>query len=156
MIHTTRDRRLANEYHQLKEFLCRKKHITVAVVDGDPPDYYQLSFNTRGIIRLENGNPVYGSAYLIEFILPAEYPRDAPMLRCLTPIFHPNFYKDGSICISMWIPGRTLVTLIQQLDDMICYRNFDTHFIDNAPNEEAAQWAVDHPQLIPISSITRG
>lgn len=153
MISTTRDRRLANEYRQLKEFLERKKHITLTVVEGEPPDYYQLSFNTCGVIRLENGDPVYGSTHRIEFILPAEYPRNGPILRCLTLIFHPNFFKDGSICISTWIPGRTMVTLIQQLDDMICYRNFDTHFIKNAPNKEAAQWVVDHPHLIPVNSI---
>lgn len=151
MIRTTRERRLENEYRQLKEFLDRKQHIKLDMADGDPPDYYQLSFNTCGINRLEDGRPVYGSKHRIEFIFPAEYPRDGPILRYLTPVFHPNFYEDGEICVSWWIPGRTLTALVQQLDDMIAYRNFDAHRIFNAPNKEAAQWAVDHPKMIPVN-----
>lgn len=149
---TTRDKRLENEYHLVKEFLDRKNHITLEVVEGDPPDYYQITFDTCGITCLRNGEPVYGRNHRIEFILPAEYPRNGPIIHHLTPVFHPNFYQDEDICVSTWIPGRTLIALIQQLDDMITYRNFDTHNIDNAPNSEAAQWAIKHPELIPIAN----
>jgi ubiquitin-protein ligase len=155
MTENTWDRRLRNDYRLIQEYLQHSSHIALDAVDGDPPDYYQVCFDTCGIVRLENGEPVYGRKHRVEIILPPEYPRNGPLLRYLTPIFHPNFYPDGDICVSAWIPGRPLIEVIKQLDHMIAYRNFDTHKISwglqIAPNRDAALWAEQHPDLIPIN-----
>jgi len=146
-----REKRLENDFRALREFLSNRSHIQLDEIEGDPPDYCQLLFETCGIVKLDNNRPVYGFSHRIELVFPADYPRDGPIINHLTPVFHPNFYPDGNVCVSTWIPGRTVMTLVQQIDDMIAYRNFDKHFIRNAPNPEAAQWVEENWGLIPIT-----
>lgn len=152
MLPNPRDERLANEYRLLSEFVGWKKNIVIELIEGNPPDYYVVAFSSCGIVRLEGDSPIYSNEHRIEITLPAEFPGHGPILNWLTPIFHPNFYDDGNVCISTWAPGRTLVAVCHQLDDMIAYRNFDPHDdIGNAPNKDAAEWVLKHLDLIPIS-----
>ncbi|KAA8910937.1 ubiquitin-conjugating enzyme/RWD-like protein [Sphaerosporella brunnea] len=49
-----------------------------------------------------NPTSLYHGAYLkAELKIPKDYPMSPPEFRFLRPLFHPNIYKDGKLCISI-------------------------------------------------------
>lgn len=91
---------------------------------------------------------------LLEF--PPEYPDLPPVLTFTTPIWHPNVYEDGKVCISIlhppgddewgyekanerWLPIHTVETILISVISMLSDPN------DESPaNLEAAkQWRED-------------
>tara|TARA_E500000178_G_C16844060_1_gene671972 strand:+ start:288 stop:767 length:480 start_codon:yes stop_codon:yes gene_type:complete len=76
----------------------------------------------------------------IEF--PKEYPNKAPKLKFVTPMHHPNIYKDGNVCISIlhegidqygyesvnerWNPSQSVSTVLMSILSMLGYPNFDS------------------------------
>ena len=47
---------------------------------------------------------------------PSEYPHKPPKVTFLTPMFHPNIFKTGEVCIdilrSKWVPVYTVETIL--------------------------------------------
>ena len=45
-----------------------------------------------------------------------EYPVKAPSVKFLTPMFHPNIYRDGKICVDIlqaeWTPAQNVRTIL--------------------------------------------
>jgi len=39
-----------------------------------------------------------------EIIFPPDYPNNPPKLKFVSPIWHPNIYPDGTVCISILHP----------------------------------------------------
>ena len=68
---------------------------------------------------------------------PITYPDQPPKVRFISPIFHPNVYKDGQICIdilqSKWSPAYTITTLITSLTSLLTDPN-----INSPANTDAA------------------
>lgn len=50
---------------------------------------------------------------------PPEYPNKAPDIRFTTEMFHPNIYKDGSICLDMlkkdWNPSYDTYAVLSSI-----------------------------------------
>ena len=50
-----------------------------------------------------------GITYQVNFYFPTEYPFSPPIVRFVTPIFHPNICSDGSVKITgledLWTPA---------------------------------------------------
>ena len=42
-----------------------------------------------------------GGCFRAELIFPADYPLNPPKMRFVPPIWHPNVYPDGRVCISI-------------------------------------------------------
>jgi ubiquitin-conjugating enzyme E2 G1 len=89
---------------------------------------------------------------------PRDYPMSPPSLRFLTPMWHPNVYDDGRVCISIlhppgedkwgyeeanerWSPVHTVETIMVSVISMLSGPN------DESPaNVEAAkEWRDDYP-----------
>ncbi|KAF8067680.1 hypothetical protein FPV67DRAFT_1669576 [Lyophyllum atratum] len=60
--------------------------------------------------------PYKGGCFLLTCDLPAEYPRDAPEIRFVTFILHPNVSKQGKVCVAelgrLWSSDITLKELL--------------------------------------------
>jgi ubiquitin-protein ligase len=67
------------------------------------------------------------------------YPFQAPRLTVKTPIFHPNVYTSGLICLGSWNPTEFLDFLVKRIVHTIC---FDPQFInpDSPANYLASVW----------------
>src|SRR5262249_7096174 len=88
-----------------------------------------------------------GSEHRLEIPLPLGYPRDAPMFRMLTPVFHPNI-APHAVCIGdHWTAGESLDLMIQRVGEMLAFQSYN---IKSPLNGRAAQWVAEHLGELPL------
>lgn len=122
--------------------------IRIVAFDGNPPERYRVGFHCRGVETIdENDEPQIRDDHQVELVLTIEYPRLRPLMRWLTPIFHPNFGDAGSICIKEWYPQQTLRDLCEGLAELVQYKNYNT---TSPLNMDAAMWAMQARDKLPI------
>lgn len=85
--------------------------------------------------------------------LPARYPFQPPLATVQTPIWHPNVFASGAICLgTRWSPTEGLDLFVQRLARLL---TFDPLLVNttSAANREAAAWYErarrQHPQAFP-------
>jgi hypothetical protein len=109
-----------------------------------PPETYRIRFHGVGLqwvpYRYEGSvQQAHDHEVLIQLV--AEYPRSAPHMRWLTPIFHPNISGSGAVCLggwgTHWAPSLQLDRLCEMLWDMLRFANYDTR---SPFNQQAATW----------------
>jgi len=117
------------------------QQITVTTNADHAPTRYELTFRYTGV-KLGDRGPELSSEHRIEIVLPADYPLVAPIVRWLTPIYHPNIDVRGNVCLGVlaerYLPGLGLAYIVRMLIDIARYRNYDLHGVYNV---EAATWA---------------
>lgn len=143
-----RQRRLASD-HQRLELLAEESSIfSFQAVHPKPkvgpPETYRVRFRGMGLQYATNhfsGKicPIHDHEIVIQLV--AEYPRSAPHMRWLTPVFHPNISASGAICLggwgTHWAPSLQLDRLCEMLWDMLRFANYDTR---SPFNQQAANW----------------
>lgn len=83
-----------------------------------------------------------GAVIQAEIEFTQEYPNKAPMFKFITPMFHPNIYKDGKVCISIlhegvdqfgyehiserWNPSQSVNTILMSIISMLSSPNFES------------------------------
>jgi len=89
----------------------------------------------------------------INITLPARYPFQPPLAAVQTPIWHPNVFPSGTICLgTRWSPTEGLDLFVQRLARLL---TFDPLLVNiaSAANREAAAWYErarrQHPQAFP-------
>ncbi|OJJ99698.1 hypothetical protein ASPACDRAFT_78637 [Aspergillus aculeatus ATCC 16872] len=96
-----------------------------------------LNWNV-GLIVLNPDSLYYGGYFKASMKFPSNYPYSPPEFRFLRPLYHPNIYKDGKLCISIlhapgedemsgelaserWSPAQrvesVLISILSLLDD---------------------------------------
>lgn len=84
------------------------------------------------------------------------YPIQAPKPTVKTPIFHPNIYVSGLICLGSWKATEFLDFLVKRIVHIIC---FDPQYINLSPpaNSIAAAWykekLITKPGLFPTIDL---
>jgi ubiquitin-conjugating enzyme E2 G1 len=97
-----------------------------------------------------------GGFFKAKLSFPTDYPLSPPKMKFITPIWHPNIYTDGNVCISIlhppeedkygyediserWLPIHTPTSILLSVMSMLSSPN------DESPaNVEAArQWRDD-------------
>ena len=73
---------------------------------------------------------VYAKAvFELEIVVPERYPLVAPVIRFLTPVYHPNIDKSGRICLSVltdptqWKPSMNLAFLLLAIQSLLDHPN---------------------------------
>lgn len=145
-----RMQRLEQEYEQLNALHQRNGLICVLAAEGLPPEHYIIRFRCRGIAEIDiQGKPKITQDHRVELILTVDYPRIRPLMRWMTPIFHPNFDGAGNVCIKEWYPQQTLADLCEVLGEMVQYKNYNT---TSPLNMIAAMWAIKHRAELPVDN----
>lgn len=93
----------AAEKRLLKELSMMKKEIDMGIVvslvktssGGERLDKWDLSIDGP------ESSPYEGYRLRARMDFPAQYPYQPPKFKFLSPIFHPNVYEDGKVCISI-------------------------------------------------------
>ena len=53
------------------------------------------------LIEGPEGTPYEGGVFQATLEFPSTYPNNPPKMKFVTPIWHPNIYKNGEVCISI-------------------------------------------------------
>jgi ubiquitin-protein ligase len=139
-------RRLQSDYEAVKRLVNLHPKIEVEGVSGNPPDRYRLVMRVRSL--REQGERVdLAREHRLEITLPKGYPRDAPVCRMLTPVFHPNI-APHTVCIGdHWSAAERLDEMIQRVGEMLGFQSYN---VQSPLNGQAARWVEEHMHRLPI------
>ncbi|MDB5295567.1 MAG: hypothetical protein JWO31_1550 [Phycisphaerales bacterium] len=124
--------------------------IRIVAADGDPPELYRLEYQVNSLERGKRPDqPVPRTSHLVEIQLTSGYPRQSPLCRMLTPVFHPNI-DPATICVGdHWAAGERLVDLAVRIGEMLAYQAYN---IKSPLDAEAAMWADLNQDKLPTDS----
>jgi ubiquitin-conjugating enzyme E2 A len=120
-----------------KELTILKKEADTleGIIIDDPTDIMTWSARIKG----PPDTPYEEGTFemLIKFDL--DYPKCAPSVKFLTPMYHPNIYRDGKICIDIlqsneWIPSQNVRTILTSIRSLLMDPN-----PSSPANREAAE-----------------
>jgi hypothetical protein len=139
-------RRLKSDHEALRRLAHLHPKIEIEGVFGNPPERYRLVLKVRSL--RERGEAIeIATEHRLEVTMPRGYPRDAPLFRMLTPVFHPNI-APHAVCIGdNWTAGEPLDQLIQRVGEILGYQSYNTK---SPLNGRAAQWVDEHRAELPI------
>ncbi|SHH67566.1 hypothetical protein [Desulfofustis glycolicus] len=143
----TATKQLESIYQEITRQFSGNRLITVAPLDGDPPEKYEITYHITGIYKDDSGEIQSRDNHIVTINIPFGFPHFPPSCKPKTPIFHPDF-DPAAICIGdFWEKDRTIGDLILHIGQMISGHVFST---SNAFNEEAAKWYKDSPDRLPF------
>jgi ubiquitin-protein ligase len=139
-------RRLRADHEALRRLAHQHPKIEIEGVFGNPPERYRIVLKVKSL--RERGETIeVATEHRLEVSMPRGYPRDAPMFRMLTPVFHPNI-APHAVCIGdNWTAGEPLDQLIQRVGEILAYQSYNTK---SPLNGRAAQWVDEHRDQLPI------
>ncbi|CAG8494475.1 9890_t:CDS:2 [Ambispora gerdemannii] len=71
------------------------------------------------------GTPWEGGTYKIIMSFPEDYPSKPPKCKFTPPLFHPNVYPSGTVCLSIlneeeaWKPAITIKQILLGIQDLL-------------------------------------
>ena len=84
-------------------------YLSVAPIDGDLR-------NCSGCVEGAPDSPYAGGIFWLHIAFPEDYPCKPPLMKLLTPVYHPNIDENGRICIDIlqdaWSPCLQVQTLL--------------------------------------------
>ncbi|NUM33864.1 MAG: hypothetical protein HUU50_04940 [Candidatus Brocadiae bacterium] len=144
-----RMRRLIADADYIKKTFSDFPLIRLVETQGNPPDLYRIEYRIKGLMKNSQNKIVVRDQHLLEIKLTRDYPRERPLCKMLTPIFHPNI-EPSVICIGdHWTAGERLVSLIIRIAEMIAYQSYN---IKSPLDGEAAMWAHLNEKHLPIDN----
>ncbi|KAI8902139.1 putative ubiquitin conjugating enzyme [Globomyces pollinis-pini] len=100
------------------------------------------------IIEGPSSTPFANGIFKLELFLPDSYPMEAPKVRFLTKIYHPNIDKLGRICLDIlkdkWSPALQIRTVLLSIQALLSAPNPD----DPLANDVAQHWKENEPEAI--------
>lgn len=138
-------RRLQSDYEAVRRLAHLHPRIEVEGIAGDPPQRYRIRYRVTSL-RQKGEEVTTARVHLLEIVLPGTYPRDPPLCRMLTPVFHPNI-APHAVCIGdHWTAGETLDLMIQRVGEMLAFQSYN---VKSPLNGLAARWIAENPDRVP-------
>jgi len=138
--------RLEHEWRQLQRNFAYHPHVRIVPLRGSPPGEYQVEFTVRSLFVRDDGQLDYIATPSVQIWLPPGYPHEAPVVRPVQALFHPNITMDGIGVNPAWDPTRTLAQLVQQVGAVLAYHTYDPW---NVWNPAAMDWATANAGYLP-------
>ena len=144
-----RTRRLRADAAAMAEAFAGFEVIHVTPMAGDPPEAYRVGYAVTSLERGEDGQPRPRAHHQAEIQLTAEYPRLAPKVKMLTPVFHPNI-DPATVCVGdHWTAGERLIDLVVRIGEMLAFQAYN---IQSPLDGEAAMWVDLHRDRLPTDT----
>jgi ubiquitin-conjugating enzyme E2 G1 len=109
-------------------------------------------FEWEVMLMINDECKYYGGGFFrARLSFPPEYPLMPPTMKFETPIFHPNIYKDGKVCISILHPPVSAISARIHVQTLISMQEDDEYGYEKA----SERWSpVQSPESILISVIS--
>jgi hypothetical protein len=143
--------------HEGYQELCRLRGTLFDFDAYTPPtpERFILKFRLRSVMGVRGRAPVYSSpnqVHTVEFVAPSSYPEvvtPSDIRFTSAPIFHPNVYTDGRICIGDYVSSESLGRFVLRIARMI---KFEPAFINehSAANGSAVPWYSANLRSFPV------
>ena len=137
--------RLQSDYDTIRRLVRKHPLIETEGVSGNPPEKYRLFLTVRSL-QQRGEELFFVDRHRLEITLPRGYPRDAPICRMLTPVFHPNIAPHAVCITDNWSAAESLSSVIMRVCEMLAFQSYN---IKSPLNGEAAQWAAEHLTELP-------
>jgi ubiquitin-protein ligase len=124
--------------------------INIILVEGQPPDKYEIEYLLKGYVRDADAGIRQDSRHRIRISLPFGYPHFPPTVKPLSPIFHPDIDPDAVRITTYWQKDPSLSDLILYIGEMICGNVYN---LEDPFNQEAADWYAEHIDELPLDSL---
>ncbi|KAI8895187.1 ubiquitin-conjugating enzyme/RWD-like protein [Globomyces pollinis-pini] len=113
----------------------------------------------KGTFKGPEDTSYAGGTFVVDIVLPDEYPFKPPKMKFVTRIYHPNISSQtGAICLDIlkdaWTPVLTLKTALISLQSLLCDAAPDDpqdaqvagHYINDRPGFErtAREWTLKY------------
>lgn len=75
------------------------------------------------------GTPWEGGVYRIRMLFPEDFPAKPPKCQFSPPLFHPNVYPSGTVCLSIldesktWEPSLGVLEILQGIQQLLSEPN---------------------------------
>lgn len=89
------------------------------------PDGSLNLMNWECCIPGKKGTPWEGGHYKLRMIFKDDYPSSPPKCKFEPPLFHPNVYPSGTVCLSLldeekdWRPAITIKQILLGIQDLL-------------------------------------
>jgi ubiquitin-protein ligase len=125
---------------KLQELAKRSKgKITIGAVTGNPISEIKVTLRYKTAPNNSYPKVIQDESH-VTIKLSARYPFQAPSAFISTPIFHPNVFSTGQVCLgNQWLPTQGLDLLVEKLIQII---TFDPTILNAASpaNGSALSW----------------
>ena len=140
-------------YQEITSRFSDHDSICVKVLDGDPPEKYEITYQLTGVYQDGSGQIQEKQSHAITINIPFGFPHFPPSCKPASELFHPDF-DPAAICIGdFWEKDRSISDLILYIGQLISGEEFSR---SNAFNEEAAQWYKDNKSRLPFEQTGFG
>ena len=81
-------------------------------------------FEWQAILAGPEGGPYQGGVFLVNLVIPADYPFRPPTVTFATRIYHPAVTGKGDICraqLGEWSPGTKIYDIVLTLKDWLIH-----------------------------------
>ncbi|OMJ65620.1 hypothetical protein SteCoe_37892 [Stentor coeruleus] len=159
-------RRLQKEYEELTKLSASNSGVRANIIGPNMTHW-------KGIINGPDDTVYQGGTFIIDIIIPSEYPYKPPKMKFDTKIWHPNISSQtGAICLDIlkdeWSPALTIRTALLSLQALLCNPEPDdpqdavvaSQYKNNRDlfNQTARAWTQEHaksPEKILEEKIKR-
>jgi ubiquitin-protein ligase len=155
MAQSARDRRLAEDYKELRALFDADAHVEIVALGRVPSDRYRIVYKVPSLRLNSAGKPIQVDATVIELQLPTGYPKLPPVAKTIAGdvVFHPNFNSSKICLMDHWAPATQLTDLVREIGEMLQWQKYN---IRSPLNADAAEWSQSHQGELPLSTISIG
>src|ERR1700688_5042764 len=94
--------RLRSEWLRAHRAFAYHSFVAISALRGDPPSQYRVDFRVRSLVLDDAEQLQYVDAVSMELWIPPGYPSQAPLVRPLAAVFHPNISYDAVHFAGNW------------------------------------------------------
>jgi ubiquitin-protein ligase len=138
--------RLESEWRQLRRAFAYHGAVQVVPLGGEPVSEYQVNYQVTTLAIDAAGQLTYVNGCSVHLWLPPHFPHNAPVVRPLSTLFHPNVALEWVHLSPAWRPESTLVDVVAQVGFLLAYQSYDPAAV---ANPVAMNWVFANPHLLP-------
>jgi ubiquitin-protein ligase len=138
--------RLESEWRQLRRAFAYHPAVQVVPLSGEPPSDYQVNYRVTTLAIDDAGQLTYVNGCSVHLWLPPHFPHNAPVVRPLSTLFHPNVALEWVHLNPAWHPDSSLVDVVSQVGFLLAYQSYDPAAVAQPDGKNRV---VPHPHLLP-------